>query len=60
MNLYQETVILLQKLTEAWGGVIIACDKDGCTVASIDKEYTAATFIEALRLAENAIESETA
>lgn len=60
MTLYDEINLLMEKLTELWGSVAIACDKDGCVVSDGNgEEFLASTLIEALRMAENAIEEPT-
>lgn len=58
MTLYDEVNLLMEKLTDAWGSVAVACDSNQCVVSdgSEDCVFAAPTLIEALRLAENSIE----
>lgn len=54
MNLYDEVNMMIQRLQEAWGTLVITCDgKRRCVVSDAMESvvYEAATLIEALRMA---------
>ena len=53
MNSADEINMLIDKLTEVWGNVIIHCNGKDCTVSDIREIHavTAPTLVEALQLA---------
>lgn len=52
MTLYDEINLLMEKLTEAWGSVAIACESGTCSLGDgNDNTFTAPTLVAALRLA---------
>jgi hypothetical protein len=53
MTLYDEINLLMERLSEEWGSVLITCDGGQCLVedAAQGLKYEAETLIEALRQA---------